>query len=157
MIKIQYPLLLKDFNMQIKFIEELGLGLDVLDDDDIKFEYLMQRLLTYHQSINEKHYLFKYIKSAFNKNVQLISKIRKHSLLSQSSKYKVHGENMSILQRFVEELKINLFDLMDNADIVQYLVKRIKTKTNKTTDKHVLFKHFHSIRNNKIHDIISMI
>eukprot|EP01084_Bolivina_argentea_P008766 16401_1 len=156
-IKIQYPLLLTNFKMQIKFIEELELGLEVLDDDDSKIEYLMQRLLTYQQPINEKHSLFKWTKYTVNKNAQLISKIRKHSLLSQSSKYKVHGENMSILERFVEELKINLFDFMDNADIAQYLVKRIKTKTNKITDQHVLFKHFHYFRNNKIHDIISRI
>eukprot|EP01084_Bolivina_argentea_P048738 89751_1 len=89
-IKTQYPLLLTDFNMQIKFIEELGLGLVVLDDDNNKIKYLMQRLLTYQLPINESHPLFKYTKSALNKNTQLMSKIKDHSLLSQSSQYKVH-------------------------------------------------------------------
>eukprot|EP01084_Bolivina_argentea_P102530 183680_1 len=61
---------------------------------------------------------------------------------------------MTILERFVEELKINLFDLMDNDAIVEYLVKIIKTKKHKN---HVLFKHFHYICNDKNHKIMSMI
>eukprot|EP01084_Bolivina_argentea_P048737 89750_1 len=89
-IKTQYPLLLTDFNMQIKFIEELGLGLVVLDDDNNKIKYLMQRLLTYQLPINETHPLFQCTTYTLQKNDKLISKIKTHSLLSQSSQYKVH-------------------------------------------------------------------
>eukprot|EP01084_Bolivina_argentea_P000137 260_1 len=106
MIKIQHPLLFTDFNMQIKFIEKLGLGLEVLDDNS-KTEYLMHRLLTYSSQINEKHPLFICTKYTITKNV--ISKIRNHSLLLKSSQHKEHipDKNMTILERFIYELQID--------------------------------------------------
>eukprot|EP01084_Bolivina_argentea_P140677 247253_1 len=138
--------LIDELQVLHRLVDELHLNKTILlNDNDAKIKYLFYRLITEKQRINDDNTFWKNVGFKINDyDHDIISYMRKHSLLSQSKcKYRtvLHrlvdelNFNKIVLETMVEELKLN-----DKLSKIEYLFYRLITEAQRISDENAFWK-----------------